>query len=116
MSAPGGLDGIGGGMFEVNIAEAPQAIKELEQARSELESVKAEAVRLGQVNPPAADNVSLEAAEILGQAAVEGPRSFLQALTEGVAEIDRLVASLRAGFELYRESDQRSAFGYEGRG
>jgi hypothetical protein len=100
VSAPGGPDGVGGGMFEVDIAEAPRAIRELEQARGELESIKVEAVRLGQVNPPATDTVSVEAAQILEQAAVAGPRSFLQALTEGVAEIDRLIASLRAGFEL----------------
>jgi hypothetical protein len=41
----------GGGSFAVDIAQAPKAIRELEQAREELQEIKRDATYLGQVNP-----------------------------------------------------------------
>ncbi|PVZ11068.1 PE family protein [Actinomycetospora cinnamomea] len=92
----------------MNIAEAPKAIRELEAAREELESIKDEALTLGQVNPPARDQVSLDAAAALARTAVDGPTSFMQALDQGIREIDALIHALRAGFESYRANDEEA--------
>ncbi|GAA4727982.1 PE domain-containing protein [Actinomycetospora chibensis] len=94
-----------GGSFAVDIARAPKAIRELEQAREELRSIKNEAQALGQVNPPARDQVSLDAAQLLGQVATGGATSFMQALDDGIQEVSRMIESLRAGFEAYRAGD-----------
>ena len=105
MSAPGGSDGVGGGLFEVNIAEAPRAIRELEQARNELASIRDDALRLADVRPPATDDVSVDAARALSQRANGGPQSFMHALDEGIQEIARMVDALRAGLARYQENE-----------
>ena len=64
----------GGGSFVVDIAQAPKAIRELEDARRELESIKQDAQALGHVNPPARDQVSLDAAQVLGRIGSRWPR------------------------------------------
>jgi hypothetical protein len=97
---------VGGGVFEVDIAQAPKAIRELEAARRELESIKRDAVYLGQISPPTRDQVSIDAAQALAMKATSGPHSFLEALTQGIAEIQRMVDALRASFEAYERSDQ----------
>jgi hypothetical protein len=93
-------------MFEVNIAEAPRAIRELERAREELEGIKRDTVHLGHIDPQARDDVSIDAARALMRTATDGPGSFLEALTQGIAEIQRMVDALRSSFEAYQLSDQ----------
>lgn len=105
MSAPGGSDGIGGGMFEVNIAEAPDAIRQLERARDELLSIREDAIVLAEVRPSAVDDVSLDAAKSLSLRASGGPRSLMQALDEGIQETSRLIEALRTGFGQYQQND-----------
>ncbi len=112
MSAPGGSDPVapvGGGMFEVNIAEAPRAIRELETALEELKDIRRRAVSLGQVNPSATDEVSVDAAAALGKAAVGGPESFTQALDQGITELDRVVRARMSGFDAYRQNGEDGA-------
>ena len=92
----------GGGSFAVDIAQAPKAIRELEQAREELQAIKRDATLLGQVNPPTRDQVSLDAAQLLGRSASGGPTSFAEALTAGIEEISRMIEALRSGFAAYR--------------
>src|SRR3954451_4213966 len=100
---------VGGGTFQVDISRAPEAIRDLEAARDELRAIKDEATTLGQVHPPARDQVSLDAAQVLGQAAVEGPNSFVRALNDGINEITRMIDALHAGFSAYQQSDEESS-------
>ena len=99
----------GGGSFAVDIARAPKAIRELEQARDELQEIKRDATYLGQVNPPARDQVSLDAAQALGQVGVGGPTSFVEALTAGIEEISRMIEALRSGLATYERGDQSAS-------
>jgi len=94
-----------GGSFDVDIAQAPKAIRELEQARDELKDIKRDAIALGQVNPPARDQVSLDAAQKLSEVGVGSAGSLMQALDGGIAEIERLVGALRTGFAAYERDD-----------
>lgn len=96
---------VGGGSFDVDITRAPQAIRQLEQARDELESIKRDAVYLGQIEPPAHDRVSLDAAQVLGEKATLGPGSFIGSLTQGIEEITRMIDGLRSGLAAYEQSD-----------
>ena len=110
MSAPGGTDPVapvGGGMFEVNIAEAPRAIRELETARQELRAIKQDALRLGHVDPSATDEVSVDAARALGRVAVDGPASFVEAVNAGINELTAMIESLERGFATYSGTDER---------
>jgi hypothetical protein len=99
----------GGGSFAVDIARATKAIRELEQARDELYAIRDEAQSLGQVNPPTRDQVSLDAAQLLGQAGVGGPTSFQAALDQGITELTKQIEALRAGFAAYQSNDEASA-------
>ncbi|MHC1558056.1 hypothetical protein ACR9E3_03825 [Actinomycetospora sp. C-140] len=106
MTEPGGLGDKGS--FSVDISQAPGAIRELEQARRELVSIRSEAQTLGQVNPPSRDQVSLDAAQALGLAGVGSPASFMQALDGGIQELSRMIDALRASFENYRAGDEQA--------
>ena len=96
---------VGGGSFEVDITRAPEAIRELETALAELNSIKIDAQLLSQVAPPTNDLVTRDAAAVLGRKAIDGPGSLTDALDQGIAEVTRLIQQLRAGFEAYRQSD-----------
>ena len=78
--------GVGGGDFAVDLANAPRAIRELEEAaRNSVRSRRRRA--LGRVTPPSQDQVSLDAAHVLGVSAVGGNGSFIQALDHGIQQI-----------------------------
>lgn len=96
---------VGGGSFDVDITRAPQAIRQLEEARDELESIKRDAVYLGQIRPPTNDRVSIDAAQALAEKATLGPGSFIGSLTQGIEEITRMIEALRSGFAAYQQSD-----------
>jgi hypothetical protein len=100
--------GVGGGEFAVDLARAPQAIRELREAEAELRSIKDEAVSLGRVLPPSNDQVSLDAAQVLGVAAVGGNGSFLQALDLGVQQIGAMIEGLEASLRRYGVADEQS--------
>jgi hypothetical protein len=100
--------GVGGGDFAVDLANAPQAIRNLREAEAELRSIKDEAVSLGRVPPPSNDQVSLDAAHVLGVAAVGGNGSFIQALDLGLQQIGAMIESLEAALRQYRGADDRT--------
>ena len=102
---------VGGGSFEVDITRAPDAIRELEQAKAELESIKRDAFYLGQVSPPTQDLVTRDAVRVLGDRATVGPSSFVGSLTQGIEEITRMIEALRAGFAAYERSDNEARSG-----
>ncbi|MDD7919958.1 PE domain-containing protein [Actinomycetospora callitridis] len=99
----------GGGSFAVDIARAPKAIRDLEQARDELKGIKRDAIALGQVDPPTRDQVSLDAAQKLSEVGVGSAGSLMQALDGGIAEIERLIGALRTGFAAYERENSAAA-------
>jgi hypothetical protein len=99
-------------MFEVDIAEAPRAIRELELAAEELRAIQRDAMSLAHVNPPALDEVSQDAAAELGRRANGGPQSLNEALTQGIAELERMMGALRSGFAAYRSGDEEGSTAY----
>jgi hypothetical protein len=101
--------GVGGGDFAVDLANAPRAIRELEEAARELFDIRREAERLGKVTPPSRDQVSLDAATLLGVSAVGGNGSFLQALDQGIQQVNDMIAGLRSALAGYDGADAQSA-------
>ncbi|MDD7920041.1 hypothetical protein [Actinomycetospora callitridis] len=101
--------GVGGGDFAVDLADAPRAIRGLEEAARELFDIRREAERLGKVTPPSRDQVSLDAATLLGVSAVGGNGSFLQALDQGIQQVNDLIAGLRSAMAGYGGADAQSA-------
>ena len=98
--------GVGGGDFAVDLANAPQAIRELEEAARELFDIRrTRPSALGKVTPPSRDQVSLDAATMLGISAVGGNGSFLQALDQGIQQINDMIAGLRGAAGRYRGAD-----------
>ena len=80
---------VGGGAFSVDLGRAPEVLRDLQNARDELEDLKAEARFLGKVDPSSNDQVSLDAATALGAVAAGGPGSLLEALDAGSADSTR---------------------------
>ncbi|MDD7939279.1 PE domain-containing protein [Actinomycetospora lutea] len=102
---------VGGGSFDVDITRAPEAIRELQGALEELRSIRQEATQLGHVDPPTNDLVSRDAAHVLGLKATGGPGSLQHALEAGIAELERMILSLREGFAAYEEADDAANSG-----
>ena len=99
----------GGGSFVVDIAQAPKAIRELEEAREELQrssgtprswgrSILQHATRSASMPPRSWD-----------RSASGGPTSFVEALTAGIEEISRMIEALRSGFAAYERGDQSAS-------
>lgn len=96
----------GSDQFRIDLERAPQAIRELEVALEQLRVLRNDAMALGRVVPPTQDQVSLDAASILGATAVGGTGSFLGALDSGILQVEHLIAGLREDIEKYRTVDQ----------
>lgn len=104
------LGGLGDkGFFSVDISRAPQAIRELESALDELYAIRDESQVLGQVNPGARDDVSVQAATLLARRGLGEEDSFQTALDQGIAEITHMIDALRVGFSSYRAEDESAA-------
>ena len=99
---------VGGGAFTVDLARAPEAIRELEHAAAELSSIRRDAERLGKIAPPAMDQVTLDAAAVLGAAAAGGPGSFVAALDSGIGQIHDMIEALQSALSAYRASDEEN--------
>lgn len=98
-----------GGGFRVEVDSAAQAIRELEDALRELHNIRQKARSLEQVNPPATDSVSREAALALSNVAVVGKGSFGTALDDGIAQLQATIAALKASLRTYSNSDEAAA-------
>lgn len=96
---------VGGGAFTVDLARAPEAIRELEHAAAELGSIRREAELLGRIAPPAMDNVSRDATDALRAVATGGNGSFAQALDSGIEQINNMISALQTALEAYRQTD-----------
>jgi len=103
---------VGTGAYTVDLDRAPAAIRELEEALEKLEVLRADALHLGRVVPPASDAVSQDAAAVLGAAASGGPGSLVEALAEGTTQLKSLIAKTREELVAYgrAEGEGRAAF------
>jgi hypothetical protein len=97
-----------GGAFTIDLDRAPQVLRDLQSARQELEDLKAEARFLGKVDPSSNDEVSRDAATVLGAVAAGGPGSLLEALDAGVTRLDALIGAIRAELQAYQAADRTS--------
>lgn len=104
---------VGGGMFTVNLDQAPQAIRELEEALHELQAIREDAQALGRISPPTRDQVSADAAQVLGLAATGGPGSMVEALTLGMQHVQNMITNLKVALEQrYPQSDEDARAAY----
>ncbi|MCD2189944.1 hypothetical protein [Actinomycetospora soli] len=94
-----------GDSFSVDLAAAPQVLRELRAARDQLMQIRREALALGKVDPGTNDDVSRDAATVLGSIAVGGPGSLLVAVEGGMQRIDELVSAIESELRDYASSD-----------
>lgn len=102
-----------GGAFTVDLARAPEAIRELEQARDELRLLMLEARRLGRIDPGTTDQVSRDAAAVFEAVADGGEGSLVRALESGSQRLDRLIDAIKSELAAYRVADEGSATAFE---
>ena len=95
-----------GGAFSVDLERAPEVLRDLQDARQELEDIKAEARFLGKVDPTSNDQVSRDAATVLGAVAVGGPGSLIEALDAGVSQLDALIGAIRSELDAYQANER----------
>ena len=99
----------GGGSFAVDMERAPAAIRELEAALTLLRDLRQDVAHLGNVVTPARDEVSADAATLLGSVAVGGQGSLDAALDAGAVRLKSLIEGLRADLRAYRASELAAA-------
>lgn len=90
----------------MDLERAPDAVRELKQAENELRSIRTQAMSLATVRPPASDQVSIDAARALCSVAVGGPRSFVDALDEGMRQLAVMISNLEADLADYGRADE----------
>ncbi|MCD2193575.1 hypothetical protein LQ327_09285 [Actinomycetospora endophytica] len=96
----------GGGAFSVDLDRAPEVLQDLENARQELIVLRRDALRLGQVDPSSNDQVSRDAAAVLGAVAVGGPGSLVEALDGGIERLAHLIGAISAELGSYSATEQ----------
>ncbi|NMO88669.1 hypothetical protein [Actinomycetospora sp. TBRC 11914] len=94
-----------GGSFTVDLERAPQTLRDLTAARDELLDLVKLARALGRVDPGAGDQVSRDAATLLGAVADGGSGSLLSALEAGAMRLDQLIGAVKAELRAYRSSE-----------
>jgi hypothetical protein len=94
-----------GGSFTVDLERAPQTLRELTTARDELFDLMRQARALGRVNPGANDDVSRDAATLLGAVADGGSGSLLLALEAGATRLNQLIEAIEGELRSYRSSE-----------
>ncbi|MEJ2869528.1 hypothetical protein WCD74_17260 [Actinomycetospora sp. OC33-EN08] len=104
----------GGESFFVDLTAAPLVLRDLVDAREKLEELRQEAFRLGRVDPGVSDEVSRDAAKVLGLVAVGGSGSLLHALDGGVRRLDELIGALRAELVSYQGVEAATRAGIDG--
>lgn len=102
-----------GGSFTVDLERAPQTLRDLTSARDELIDLKQVAQRLGRVDPGSNDEVSRDAAILLGAVADGGEGSLLLALDAGVRHLDSLIQAVKQELDSYRKAEQAAVDGFD---
>lgn len=102
-----------GGSFSVDLGRAPQTIRELESARDQLTDVMNDVLRLGKVDPGTSDEVSRDAAAVLGAVATGGQGSLLLAVQAGIDRLNQLIDAVTAELAAYPREDSVSREGFD---
>ena len=97
---------VGSGQFTVDLERAPQALRELEDARLELKEIRRDAAQLTHVFPPGQDAVSRDAATSLASTAEGGPGSFVVALDAGIKQLSMLIEKVTLDIALYDQTER----------
>ncbi|WP_433802613.1 hypothetical protein [Actinomycetospora sp. CA-084318] len=97
-----------GDSFSVDLAQAPRVLEELYAARDELQRVRMDALRLGQIDPGTGDEVSRDAATVFGSIATGGRGSLVEAINGGIAKMGELISALEAELASYRSAEQEN--------
>ena len=95
--------------FSVDLARAPQVLRDLNDAVGELRDLRRDALQLGKVDPGSRDQVSLDAARAIEAVAVGGPGSFVEAVTAGIERLEALIRAVESELRAYRESETANA-------
>lgn len=101
-----------GGSFTVDLERAPQTLRDLTAARDELRDLVKEAQRLGKVDPSSADEVSRDAATLLGAVADGGEGSLVNALNAGVRRLELLIDAIQTELRSYSSAEAQSQRGF----
>ena len=94
-----------GGSFTVDLERAPQTLRELTAARDEVTVLTKDARALGRVDPGSADEVSRDAATLLGAVADGGQGSLVLALEAGVARLTQLIDAIKLELQSYQSTE-----------
>lgn len=97
-----------GGSFTVDLERAPQTLRDLTAARDELADLMIDAERLGKVDPGSGDDVSRDAATMLGVVADGGEGSLMGALRAGIHRLDLLIGAIQSELQNYDAADEQS--------
>jgi hypothetical protein len=102
-----------GGSFTVDLERAPQTLQDLTAARDELLSLMQDARALGNVHPGSSDEVSRDAATMLGVVAVGGQGSLVEALEAGVARLGQLIDGVNSELRAYRAAESANGASFD---
>ena len=102
-----------GGSFTVDLELAPQTLRDLTAARDELVVLTRDARALGRVEPGSGDEVSRDAAILLGAVADGGQGSLSLALEAGVSRLTQLIDAIKSELQAYESSDDVSRSGFD---
>lgn len=102
-----------GGSFTVDLERAPQTLRDLTAARDELVSLTQDARALGHVDPGSSDEVSRDAATLLGVVAVGGQGSLLEALEAGATRLTQLIDAVTSELQAYQASESVNDAGFD---
>jgi hypothetical protein len=100
-----------GGSFKVDLERAPQTLRDLTAARDELLDLVKDAQRLGKVDPGSLDEVSRDAATLLGAVADGGNGSLVNALNAGIQHLELLVEAIQSELGSYSVAEEQSRRG-----
>jgi hypothetical protein len=104
-----------GGAFTIDLDRAPQVIEDLHRAVSELRAIRRDALQLGKIKAGSRDQVSIDAAQVLGAVAVGGTGSFVEAVTAGIERLEALISAIKAEVRTYQAADSASENSFDAR-
>ena len=97
-----------GGSFSIDLERAPQVLRDLRDAITQLNDLRRDAFQLGKVDPGTNDLVSRDAAAVLGAVAVGGAGSFVDAVTAGIERLEGIVSAIEQEIRSYEASDDHA--------
>jgi hypothetical protein len=104
-----------GNAFSVDLAAAPQVLRDLQQAVEELTAIRRDAVQLGKIDPGTGDQVSRDAATVFEAIAVGGPGSLMNAIDGGISRLEGLMTAIETELREYQAAEDSSRREFDAR-